>query len=358
MTAVGLPYRHIASTPAFNAGFQLNHASDQIEFIFEAPVAEAITALGYIPNALTGTSPTYQISLQGVDATGRADGSIKASGNAKATFTVSTLNALIWATLTSSYTPSRGERLAAVISYSSGTISVLNTATFRTSIANFHPAVNQFPYRVTYDADTTTAARGTDSCCVAVQTASRIYGLPISTHATTTLSNPAERGLKFTLPQYPQYTVVGARIPILQAAGQTIDMTLYGGTDATPANSTGAVTELTVLQQVTKDTDQVTSAAFGWVEFFFDEATLTTLYANGVYRLVWGPSGASHSVYEFTVTNAGDLAAFGGGTNIVHTTRSGGNFTDTTTRRIHAELLIADIVAGGGPLVGGRLVGR
>src|SRR5690349_17324025 len=89
--------------------FALDASNDALEIIFQAREAITISRLWFRHTAITGTSPVYQISLQGVDASGNPDGTIKASGNAKATFTPTAGNNNVgqWANLTSSYTCTR-----------------------------------------------------------------------------------------------------------------------------------------------------------------------------------------------------------------------------------------------------------
>src|SRR5438105_4685448 len=87
--------KYLLINPGYQVGssyvptsFALDQTTDQIEYIFQAAEAITITRLGFRYGTRTGTPPTYQVSLQGVDGTGVPDGTVKGGGSpASATFT-------------------------------------------------------------------------------------------------------------------------------------------------------------------------------------------------------------------------------------------------------------------------------
>src|ERR1044072_4831794 len=136
------------------ASFVLDQNTDQLEFIFQAEESATITRLGLRLGTDTATTPTYQISLQGVTNAGIPDGTIKgATNSAKKTFDSASLGwadgSWNWLTLDETYTVSRGEFLAIVISYNSGTIDGTHNASFTYCVDNNSIMMSGFPYVIT-----------------------------------------------------------------------------------------------------------------------------------------------------------------------------------------------------------------
>ncbi len=108
---------------AFSNLFEFSKAGVRLK----AATANAITHVRFSAKLVSGTSPTYKVSLQGVTSDGFPDGTIKSSGNAKGTFTpISTTPTVFEVSLGSSYTPSVGETLCVVFDHDSGTIDFSN----------------------------------------------------------------------------------------------------------------------------------------------------------------------------------------------------------------------------------------
>ena len=106
--------------------FTIDDAGEKAAVIFQ--VAESSDITGMTAYCTGGASPpAYKFTLQGVDASGDPDGSVKAT---TAEFTPS-YPATEAHSFTSAYTATQGELLAGVWEYSSGTISGTNDATFR-----------------------------------------------------------------------------------------------------------------------------------------------------------------------------------------------------------------------------------
>ena len=275
----------------------LDASTDAIEVIFQAVEDATITRLGVRLGAITGTTPTYRVSLQGVGTTGNPDGTILGGGTpASATFSPSGLgwsaNTWHWITLDNSIAVTRGTFYAAVTDYSSGTVDGSNNASFTTVLSG----TERFPYVINNNA--TVRARENGLAIFGYASATKTYGRPMQAHTTISVTSgttPDEVATKFTLPAGcgDTYKILGVRFPMGATAGSSFKVILYGGTDATVANSTGAVTEVTVLQDVTVDSDFVSTATNGDLEVYFDETTLTTLYYGATYRLAIQPQTAA-----------------------------------------------------------------
>lgn len=313
----------------------LDQATDQIEVLFQAPDALTITRLGYRLTTITGASPVYQISLQGVDTTGRADGTIKSSTNAAGTFTPTGSNSWNWVTLTSSYTCARGEVLAIVIKYSSGTVDGSNNASFASThqLMGSHAA---FPFA--NNVNNAVSARSSGSPVYGFGTAGQVYGWPIQSIASTATSansTPDELGMLFNIPTtvLSTYRVVGARFMwFTPASATTYKVQLYSGT--------------TVLQDILMDSDlEVTSAANAVLEVFFDEATLTTLSGGTDYRISLAPQENTTALRltQVVYASAADLDSLPFKQTWYWTSRTdAGAWSDNTAARPGIDLLIED----------------
>lgn len=359
--------------------FSMNGSTDQLETIFDAEPGTVITKLGVRHNSTTGTSPNYKLSLQGVDSTGIPDGTIKGGGSpASVVFSPSSLgwsaSTFNWLTLDNPYTvPEDDCVLAHVIAYDSGTVNGSNFSSFsqRASAGR----VVSFPYSIQNDAGSRTRSNS-GPVIFGYASSSRAYGSPIlnfGTHAFNSGTGTAdEYGVKFSVPSTwcATYKLLGIRFPgTLAASGSTV-LALYGGSDLTAANSTGATTETTSHDSRTFDHDQVASnSGTNMLELLFDDDPRPTLYADAVYRISWQPQNAnSVTLLYSSVATASDWDAFDGGQLLSKCLRlNAGNWSsDVATDRIVCELILTDITApsggggGGGLLVnpgmGGRLI--
>lgn len=336
--------------------FALNQNTDQLEFVMQCPEDMTITRIGIRQGTITGASPVYIASIQGVDNTGIPDGTIKGGGTpASATFTPTSgnNNTFIWVTLANSYAAVRGELISAVIAYSSGTIDGSNFVSFAvTSAVNGTPGR---PYGIQNDNGTRT--RVSTTALFGVGTASTVYGYPCNVATGTShssASSPDEYALRLNIPTTicSTYKIRGAVWYGTTAATGAYDVKLYD-TDGT-----------TVLQQVSVDTDQdQSSAGSRRREIYFDETTLSTLNAGSNYRLSILPTTGSLTMNRLSVLNSDEFDAFPYGTWATSSTRTdAGAWTDSSLARNAINPIIADITlpASGGGLaaipVGGFIV--
>lgn len=340
LITIGMPARVTAAV--VSTTFALNGSTDQWEVIFQMPEDAVLTTASFRYGVRTGTCPTYKISLQGVDTSGNPDGTIKGGGTpASATFTppASTAWNSTWQTITldNSYSSVRGEMLALVIAYDSGTVDGSNNSTF-TTVQNFASSVN-LPYCISNDAGS--RSRASPVTCFSVASASKVYGTPSLAAVSQSITSTAEAAIKFTFLSgwASTYTVVGARFYAALVAAGTLTMTLYDG---------GGASDTTPLQAVTLDTDSLSTSSAAFASLYFDETTLSTLTVGNTYRLSFISSSASCTLRGMTVNAAADWDAWSGGQQFALSTRSGGNWTDVTTSRPFVELILADLSGGGG----------
>ena len=122
-----------------NVGYNfrnLNSSTTKVFCIFKAPFAADITGASVTTVNVSGTSPYYKMSLQGVTATadgGRPDGSIKGGGACVTADTQLTANSYHSWALGTAYSATKLENLAVVIEWASGTIDGSNYARIVTS---------------------------------------------------------------------------------------------------------------------------------------------------------------------------------------------------------------------------------
>ena len=346
-----LPHKNPASAHFINS-FSLDATTDQAEVIFQAREAATITRLGALCGSITGSSPVYKISLQGVASTGYPDGTILGGGSpASKTFTP-TASTWAWHTLDNSYACTAGQLMAWVISYESGTIDGSNFAAFR----DYH-ATSQamsFPYWINNAAGSRTKAN-TGTPVFGFGSAGKAYGYPLSAAYSQTIQSdttPDEVGIKFTVPTSycSTFKVAGVFINVPNDSGALARVQLYD-TDGT-----------TVLQGIDIDSDQFASAAGRPGEVLFDD-TAATLNAGSAYRVGFRGSDTGLSWYwdGISVAAAADLDAYPGGQDVHGCTRTDdGAWTEVTTSRPWIDLLLVDITApsgGGGGLILPRSLG-
>ncbi|MBI4443515.1 MAG: hypothetical protein HY649_09105 [Acidobacteria bacterium] len=339
---VGAPFDWATTgTYTFNNAI-IDASGKRVAWILQARVSCAISALGVRYGARTGTPPTYRISAQGVGAAnGDADTTVKgATNNALATFTPpadTTWDGTIqYFTLGETYTPGRGEFFSIVVDYSSGTIDGSNNSSFTRSISNLGVGRSAFPYSETFSGASWT--KGTDSFPVfTYKCGSSVYGYPIQTFTATSYSSsssPDEYALKFTLDSGwgNTFTAAGIRCS-LDTPPVDVLVTLY--------DSDGTTT----LQDVTWDSDADTGFTIKDAILLFNETSLSALNFGTAYRIGFAPQNttAGFALRTVDVAAAGDMAAFGGGTSFILSTRTdAGAWTDDDTKRPLCELIIDD----------------
>jgi hypothetical protein len=324
----------------------LDTTTDKQAVVFHAPEAVALTHAGFRYGVRTGTPPTYRISLQGVDASGNPTGTVLGGGSpASATFTPpadATWNSTWqWVALSNSYTPARGELMAVVIDYSSGTVDGTNNGSF--TYANGASIYQRatFPYPL-LDTTGSWAKPTLLDPSYAVKSATRVYGVPVVAFTNLVASTSGHRvALKVTLPSgwAATWQAVGVRFNAsTPAAGQTWIVGLW--------DSAGAV-----LQAVTLDSDQSASTTSDrrFHEVWWDD-TPVTLSFGATYYVGIERVGSNVQLNTLEVASVDELTAFPLGASAHAATWNGSAWSDVSTQRPAIELILKDITAPvGGP---------
>jgi hypothetical protein len=344
----------MGSAPSFSS-FSLDSSTDAIEYIFQATDTTGLCELLVRYQTRAGTPPTYQISVQGVDGSGRADGVIKddgGAGDASTTFTPpadgtwdGTMRRF---TPTQCYVPTRGQWLAIVISYSSGTINGSNLGQFST---HFGGTARAAPYIVRVD-----SGAGTKFAFLPLfgysNGSGAVRGFPVEAINITQYSSdstPDERAVRLALKsgECSTFTLRGVRAQIrTPAAATALTVALYSGTS--------------VLQTITLDSDQMGNNASNDqpLTVRWTDSTLSTLTCGSAYYIGFqaGSTSMNIALRELVVDAAGDMEALPGGADIYAATRSdAGAWSDATSTRYVVELLIESVTAASGG--SGRVIG-
>jgi hypothetical protein len=331
----------------------LSANTSKVVWLFQARVADTITHLGFRVASHAGTPPIYRVSLQGVS-NGAASGTIKGGASpASATFSPPADNTWDgtwqWVALSNSYACARGEVLAIVVDYSSGTIDASNNIAVTHTFGSATGSRQNWPFAIS------NTSQQPELPVFGYKSATTVYGWPME-NATFALfasnSSPNEYGMRFTVPSSwcSTFTVMGVRAWLAgPAAATTFTVTLY---------STGA----TALQTLTWDSDDGSGIGNNRkVELYFAESSLVTLTAGDTYRLGFLANNTSENLglQVIDVHTYTEFEAYPFGTTVCLTTRAGGSWADSIFSRPVMELLLGDITppASGvrGVLTGGRL---
>lgn len=316
----------------------LDTSTNAAEWIVQCAAAETITHLGVRIQSNTAP-PTYRLSVQGVDASGNPDGTIKGSGTAKVDF-VPSATGFQWFALDSSYASSRGEMLAIVMAYQSGTIAmVTNFSSVTTGQTN--SISSGMPYVIHNVSGSRT--RQTVYPIVGWKGSSLVCGNPLTnwtTNAFNSGSTSPEQGMRFDTNASwgDTFKVVGVRMIMVPAAGGTFTMRLYTGGSSTTYD---AATEKQAVQ-FDQDAFQNNSAQ-RLNTLYFDESTLQALTFGESFRITFRAETTNNiTIPRYDVASAADFGGLQGGADWQLTARSSGNWTDTATQNFTFYPIIDD----------------
>lgn len=337
---VGLyPTMGIDDTTPTETNLALDGTGDEAGGIIQAQDENAITHIGF-RHETNASPPTYLASIQGVDANGLPDGTVKGGGSpASATFDPTSFgdNTFQWIELDNSYTPSLGEFLYAVIEYSSGTIGASNDMTVTRAISGIRSSISRFPTGAT---TTNNWSGKTDAPAgpFAFRTASTRYGLPYG--ATLTAGSIGTNGhreaCRFQIPAntFSSVKCKGVSLAVNWPTSADFIVGLW--------NASG-----TSLGSVTVDEDYLTSTTDGVGTFIFDtEITLSpaTTYYVGIERT----TVACGLIYQ-DMDEDNNLLCFPLGTASYYGTYNLSSWSDDTGRRpVGVDLILSDMTSGAG----------
>jgi hypothetical protein len=324
-------------------------ANVKLAFLFIAEKSIDVSRLGFLYGDRTGTPPTYQISLQALDASGLPTGTPLTS----ATFTPpasAAWNGTFQYVSVTPYSITAGTPYAIVIEYSSGTIGASNVSNIVTGSAGLGIPNLSFP---TFLTDTgagyvqTSATRS----IFAYGSSSQIFGFPFISLASRSITSAGHRlAAKITLPSFAaSYKVAELRFGCLvSTAGQTFKAGIWDASG-------------TELVSTNIDTDIFGASALGrglWDIAFPSTPTLTcgVPYYFGVERVGTYDPG----VRSVKVGSNEQLDPFSFGRNAYAAYWNGTAWTEYDTELPIISLLVSDITpssSGGFALPISRILG-
>lgn len=355
MAAIGEWFYGFPSGSTFPSptNYVIDASNDGLAWLFNAPGgAPSITRAAVRPGALTGSSPTYVLSIQGVDlATGFPDGTIKGGASpcsVEITPAGGVAGVLQQYTFANAYASAAGEMLAlCILPKAETTIDGSNNWSFSEGYgagsvqAWGYPVINRLAATWSYRSGVPTFAVGSSTTW---------WGsIPYSTADpyTTAGSSPVQVGNVITFPAGMGATVQcsGFWWRMSPSYMDNVVVTLYDSAD-------------TILAQTTIDDTPTNgnSAFFAW-----DNADVS-LVCGDSYRLVLTPTADTMRVYYDDVPAADLWDAWPGQQTIQYTQGTTGSWAETTTRRARCGLVLSGITepagggGGGGPVIGSRII--
>lgn len=323
---------HGIGQASYFGGFALDASGEKLAMIFRAPKTGNIDRLGFRTRSIT-TAQTLKISLQGVNASGDPDGTIKASGNAYGTQASPAANTFYEVTLTSAAAVTIGDYLAIVIEFDS-TVGDLEIAggDMDTSTGSKW----QFPY---IDHYTTSWAKNMQNRPLGV------VRYDDSTYPFTGIfpfkntselgygsgDTPDELGNRFKLP----FKARLSGLWLWNYLRFQFDLVVYNSDD-------------TVLGTINyEDNKKAGTSSARQVNLFDDDIDIEK---NEVHRVTIKPTSTSQIFSQWwEVPSNAMMEAVYGSKEIYRTERTdGGSWTDTNTRVMIWDLLINQLQANGG----------
>jgi hypothetical protein len=314
----------------------LNDASEEVRWFFQCPEAGIITHLGFRYDSGShsvgggGPAPTYRIRLSSI----LGDGTPSTTPITSQTFQGDSSwdGTWRWIELIAPLQVTRGEFLAAIIDYSSGTIGSNNYSQFTTKINSARPNLGAFPYGSEV---TTTDGRFSEQIVFAYKTPFRTYGWPIVDLEGTPVNSPEQVALRIWLnPAFGvTWRLAGAQIMgrLANKAGRSFTMLLYQGS--------------TLLLDVTVDADFNSTHQDVIADILFD-GSLPDLSFGTEYYLAFMPeeTDTNFDLRVLEVPAPIDMTAFPGGPAFYYATRatSGAPWTLEKTKRPMVNLIIDD----------------
>lgn len=304
--------------------------------IHQAPKAGVISHIGVLTNSIA-TPPVYEARLETVDSSGNPSGTLVAAG-ANATFTPAA--GLQWIALTTPPTVAKGDGLAAVVQYSSGTIDGTHAATFGRYV--YGQIQRGLPYSA-YNTGAWSKLANRPCFSLKYNDGTILYGgVPAASILTTAwhaASSPNEYGSVF--------------VPPVKCRCLGVCATIY----FTNTSAAGTLTLYDAANNVLASAD-VSGARFAAVtshlqaELFWD--TPVNLIAGATYRLAFKATSASPNtaglvVYDLSAT--AEHASLVGDTALTSRTGSGA-WTNAANQMAPISPIVDSLSPAGGALFG------
>jgi hypothetical protein len=330
------------STGATATTFTLNETGDRVELIFQAAAAMTITRLLFRTGGTLTGSPSCNISLQGVNQFGRADGVIKgATNNAQGTQVPAT-NTTYWVTLNESYACTLGETLCIVIT------NTVAASSISINIGGSTPS-HHMPRACTFDNATSTYTLNGIYPMYGYSNGITNYGTQTVTGSTglnTSSATLREAGNKFRfINHFHNATLIGINTNISVAAGVSVpfDIMLYDG---------GGASDLNILASGTFNNNQVLGSGITTgrpTTLFFTNPVV--IYPNQFYRATIKSKNTNNVTIQF-LQNINDITDYNSiYQDIYYTQRASSNWTDDTTDKVNMDFIFSEISIFYNPII-------
>jgi hypothetical protein len=330
----------IGTNTASVTSITIDATGDAAEWVFQAEEDATITDIGFrYTTKGAGAPPLYTAALKNV--TSGVPGS---TTHASGTFTPpndATWNSTWqWIALGSSFNVTRGTKYGITIS----TAGTPNSDLFGLAMPTGFTSYN-FPCAILNNNGT--RARQTGVPLFAYRSASKTYGFPGLTFTNVSYndgSSPDEHGIAFTLDAGIGDTYQISGVHLIAAVSSVV-----GNVTASLETTGGTVLATATLAKV-----EINSTTRRVVRFLFT-GTLPSLSFGTEYYLYFKSDDANNfQPSSITLPASADADAMPGGAQFAYVTRNnGGSATEDATRRLIADLILADITepVGGGTSV-------
>lgn len=327
--------------PAFGGVTTVSSAGHYHAYIFCAKEDMTISHVSFRAGTATG-SPTIEVRIETVDASGLPSGTLWATDTNGTTGTIST-NTNVLQALTASASITKGQLFCVMLKYASGTSQVISQlSTFMLPIGH-----GGLTYQVANTGSPTKSALTTSLACIGLGSSSTTFyqvpgAIPVSGVGGGTFNNTnsAKRGLRFTIPM--NCRAIGMRWYNANASGN-YNAVLFSDAGSELSSSSTAF-----------DGDYNAASNNGPLTVYFDNTV--TLTAGTTYRIAIEPSSATNvNVSTITLPSADYRGATPAGTTAHYTTFATATWTDTATDQVPMMDLLIDQIddgAGTGGVVG------
>lgn len=352
-TLIPAPYESNSAATALTVNMQtlmtFDGSADRLALITTVPKGGTLTGVEFRTGLVSTAGATFQIQIEGVDASGNPDGTAYQT-NANGTVVVATSDDNVWKAVSinsgTGVTMTKGDPIAVVLTVSSGTP---NTVIIAGAVNGMAFTYGTFPYLVqdTGGGSWARIAAGTNTWCLVFNYGGTYETLLGSTvvhsESAAAIGNGAERGLRFQVPW--KMRVCGARIRLQNiAAGADFRVRLYDSDGTTILASARS-------SSVDWDGDwTVGTTADNYLDFVFPE-TPTLSAATTYYVGVHQTTANAVAISEATVSAAGHMNAFPCGSGfygVNRATGTSGAWTEAQTTRPMVHLWVDGFDDGAG----------